>query len=281
MLALMIGERNSDMYKQYKSAPMDFSVGDNGSISGYFSTFHHDHGDAYGDVILNTAFDRSIAERKKTGHPFPLLYNHDFDQIIGMVTDIRKDDYGCLFTAKFFPIARAQEIREMVKAGVLWQFSFAYTVLDQGKVRAGDGTMVNELRELDLYEISVVGGPANDRATITDIKRDKPKNVLSAEAEKILKYIEQMQKEDHERLEKAKAEALYLIDEYQRAEKREQYEKMKTDPVKYLAHLRELEAKVLEDIERLTRTNGRKAAEGRKTALRAIREQIREIQAKC
>lgn len=268
------------MHKQYKSDPIDLRVSDNGSISGYFSTFDHDHGDSYGDVVRRGAFLNTIERRKKTGHPFPLLYGHDFNQIIGRVTEIGEDSKGAYFSAEFFPIERAQEIREFVKAGVLWQFSFAYAVLDQGKVRAGDGTMVNELRELDLFEISIVGVPANDRATITDIKRDKPKNVLSAEAKRILAYVEQMQKEEQERLEKAKAEALYIIDEYQRSEAREKFEQIKADPVKYLAHLKAMEQRALEDIERFKRERDYKAVSGRKSALRSIREQIREIQAK-
>ena len=269
-------KRYRNMHKQYKSDPIDLRVNDNGSISGYFSTFDHDHGDSYGDVVRRGAFLNTIERRKKTGHPFPLLYGHDFNQIIGRVTDIGEDSKGAYFSADFFPTERAQEIREIVKAKVLWQFSFAYAVLDQGKVRAGDGKMVNELRELDLYEISIVGIPANDRATITDIKRDKPKNVRSAEAERILAYIKQIQKEEQERLEKARAEALYTIDQYRAEERREQYEKMKADPVKHLAHLRKLEAKALEDIKRLTRANDRKGANGRKAALRSIREQIRQ-----
>ena len=35
--------------------PGDFSSGDHGEISGYFATFHHDHGDSYGDVIRKGA----------------------------------------------------------------------------------------------------------------------------------------------------------------------------------------------------------------------------------
>ena len=251
--------------------PGDFSSGDHGEISGYFATFHHDRGDSYGDVIRKGAFLKTIEERKRTGHPFPLCFNHDFSVIIGTVTDLGEDDFGAWFKAKFFPTEKAQEIRNIVKSGVLWQFSFAYNVIDEGKVRAGDGSMVNELRELELFEISIVAVPANSRATVSDVKTDR---------ERLIEFAEKIEREERERLEKAKAEALYLIDEYQRSEAREKFEQIKADPVKYLAYLRELEAKALEDIERLTRANDREGAARRKAALRSIREQIREIQAK-
>lgn len=207
--------------KALKAQPQGFQTGDNGSISGYFATFDHDHGDSYGDVIRKGAFLKTIAERKKTGHPFALCFNHDFSCIIGRVTDIGEDTKGAYFTAEFFPTEKAQEIRNIVKSGVLWQFSFGYSVLDQGKVKAGDGTTVNELREIELLEISIVLAPANPRATITDIKtgdtagrklspdqKEKRDEVLSFirlnEAEeraariRLLKYINSMGKDDAE-----------------------------------------------------------------------------------
>ena len=137
-----------------KSQSADFGSGKNGSISGYFATFHHDHGDSAGDVIRKGAFLGTIERRKKTGHPFPLCFNHDFSCIIGKVTDIHEDNYGAHFTAEFFPTEKAQEIREAVKSGVLWQFSFAYDVLDAAKIKAEDGSTVNELREISLYSFS-------------------------------------------------------------------------------------------------------------------------------
>ena len=184
------------------SDPTDFSTGDHGEISGYFATFHHDHGDSYGDVIRKGAFKKTIEERKKTGHPFPLCFNHDFSMIIGMVTDIGEDNFGAWFKAKFFSSEKAQEIRNIVKSGVLWQFSFAFDILDQGKIKAGDGSMVNELRELELYEISIVTVPANDRATITDIKTDR---------ERLLAYISRMEREANEDLSKRKEQLLSSI----------------------------------------------------------------------
>ena len=151
----------------------DFTTGEDGTISGYFATFDHDHGDSYGDVIKKGAFAGTIKRRKESGHPFPLCFNHDFSVIIGRVTDIGEDNKGAYFTAEFFPTEKAQEIRNIVKSGVLWQFSFAFDTLDSGMVKLEDGTMANELRELELHEISIVMIPANPRATITDIKSGK------------------------------------------------------------------------------------------------------------
>lgn len=177
--------------KDYKTR-RKLSADSKGTISGYFATFDHDHGDSYGDVIKKGAFAGTIARRKRSGHPFPLCFNHDLSCIIGRVTEIGEDNKGAYFTAEFFQTDKAQEIREMVKSGVLWQFSFAYDTLDSGKAKAEDGSIVNELRELELYEISVVVVPANPRATLADIKNLTP--AQQAKKNELLDYIRKNEK---------------------------------------------------------------------------------------
>ena len=144
---------------------------DSGTISGYFSTYDRIP-DSYGDVIAPGAFTDTIKARMESGHPFPLCWNHDLDQIIGSVdpADIKDDEHGPHMTARFFDTPLAQEKREIVKSGVVYQFSFAFDILDQGPVELEDGVKANELRKLDLFEISVVPIPANPRAEMTEVK---------------------------------------------------------------------------------------------------------------
>lgn len=156
---------------KYKEFALIKSAEDAGAISGYFSTYDRIP-DSYGDVIAKGAFTETIAKRKESGHPFPLCYNHDLNQIIGSVdpNDIEDTDKGPLMKASFFGSALAQEKRELVKEGVIFQFSFAYDVLEAGLTTLDDGTKANELRKLDLFEVSLVPIPANQRAVMTDVK---------------------------------------------------------------------------------------------------------------
>ena len=150
----------------------DFEIksdGDNGKITGYFSTYDRTP-DSYGDVIAPGAFTETIQKRKESGHPFPLCWNHDLDQIIGKVETIEDTEKGPLMTAVFFDTPLAQEKREIVKSGCVYQFSFAYDVEDAYPVELEDGTKANELRKLNLYEVSIVPVPANQNAVVTDIK---------------------------------------------------------------------------------------------------------------
>lgn len=153
----------------YKS--FEIKADDAGTISGYFSTYDRIP-DSYGDIIAPGAFANTIKARKESGHPFPLCWNHDLDQIIGSVDpeNIKETEKGPLMTASFFDTPLAQEKRELVKSGVVYQFSFAYDVLDWGPVDLEDGTKANELRKLELFEISIVPIPANQHAVMTDIK---------------------------------------------------------------------------------------------------------------
>jgi len=168
---------------KYKEFRLIKSENDSGSISGYFSTYDRIP-DSYGDVIAKGAFLETIQKRKESGHPFPLCWNHDLDKIIGSIDpgEIEETDKGPLMTASFFDTPLAQEKRELVKSGVVYQFSFAYDVLEAGPVELENGTKANELRKLDLFEVSIVPIPANPRAEMTDVKSGKRNSKKDAEA---------------------------------------------------------------------------------------------------
>ena len=156
---------------------------DAGTISGYFSTYDRVP-DSYGDVIEPGAFTDTIKAREESGHPFPLCWNHDLDQIIGKVDTIEDTDKGPLMTASFFDTPLAQEKRAIVQSGVVYQLSFAYDVKGWEKptpeeAKAG---IMNILTKLDLFEVSIVPIPANQNAVVTDIKAGRRNSKKDADA---------------------------------------------------------------------------------------------------
>ena len=165
----------------YKS--FEVKADEAGTITGYFSTYDRVP-DSYGDVIAPGAFADTIKARKESGHPFPLCWNHDLDQIIGSVDpdNIVDTDKGPLMTASFFDTPLAQEKRAIVKSGVVYQFSFAYDVLEAGPVELEDGTKANELKKLDLFEVSIVPIPANQNAVMTEVKAGRRNSAKDADA---------------------------------------------------------------------------------------------------
>ena len=194
----------------YKSFDIKSDEG-SGKISGYFSTYDRIP-DSYGDVVAEGAFTNTIKARGESGHPFPLCWNHDLDQIIGKVDSIEDTEKGPLMTASFFDTPLAQEKRALVQSGVVYQFSFAYSVEDSKQVTLEDGTKANELRKLDLYEVSVVPIPANPRAEVTDIKSDEGLDpTVDENGEKIEKPEEKSGKRNSKKDADAIREAISLL----------------------------------------------------------------------
>lgn len=155
----------------YKS--FELKSDENGIVEGYASTWTKTP-DSYGDIVIKGAFKETLKKRKATGHPFPLCFNHDFDQIIGAVFEAEEDDYGLKIRASFLNTPAAQEKRELVKEGIVWQFSFAYSVLgvEAPTEEERKQGIYQKLTKLDLYEVSLVPVPANQTAIVTEIKND-------------------------------------------------------------------------------------------------------------
>ena len=156
----------------YKS--FELKSDENGIVEGYASTWTKTP-DSYGDIVIKGAFTETLKKRKATGHPFPLCFNHDFDQIIGAVFEAEEDDYGLKIRASVLNTPAAQEKRELVKEGIVWQFSFAYSVLGAEAPTEEERKqgIVQKLTKLDLYEVSLVPVPANQTAIVTEVKKDE------------------------------------------------------------------------------------------------------------
>lgn len=172
--AFLMPEKEASMEKQYKAA--EAATIDGGSVKGYASTFVCEP-DSYGDVIAKGAFAESLERWKALeaeGKSIPLLYGHNTDDPfhnIGRVVSAEEDDYGLFIEAEFdADNETAQYVRKLVQEGRVYQFSFAYSVLDAEEIELEDGRKANELRKLDIYEISLVQIPANQTAVVTEIK---------------------------------------------------------------------------------------------------------------
>lgn len=158
--------------RMYKDA-RDAGEVDGGTVKGYASTWDREP-DAYGDVIAKGAFADSLKRWEDSGKPIPLLYGHntnDPEYNIGRVTLAREDERGLYVEAEFDPEnEKAQYVRKLVKEGRLYQFSFAFELLDRGEVELDGGVKANELRKLDIFEVSLVQIPANQHAEVVEVK---------------------------------------------------------------------------------------------------------------
>lgn len=187
--------------KRFKDFDVQYKDEGTGSIEGYASTWIR-KADSWGDVVAKGAFTKTLKERWNGGKGIPFLWSHKMDDLkafIGTAT-ADEDDKGLHFIATFDDTEEAQKVRQLYKDGRLRKFSFAYDVLKSGMVTLEDGSKANELQELDLFEISAVTVPANDDASVVDVKsgrrnskadEDKLKNVVTLldEAKKALQEL--------------------------------------------------------------------------------------------
>ena len=177
---------------QIKSFDVQYKDVGNGQIEGYASTWIRTP-DSYGDVVKRGAFKKTLAERWNGGKGIPFLWAHQMDDLksfIGTAT-ADEDDHGLHFVAIFDDTPEAQKVRQLYKDGRLRKFSFAYDVLDAGPVTLEGDVKANELRELELYEISAVTVPANDDASVVDVKSGRRNS--KADEDKIRQAITLLQ----------------------------------------------------------------------------------------
>lgn len=148
---------------------------DNGMIAGYFSTYDVEP-DSYGDIIEKGAFTETFEKRAESGHPFPLCFNHDFSAVIGSVKKVEDTEKGPYIEAEFLDTQLAQDVRKMLMSGAIYQFSFAYDVLQSRAPNEDEKKMgiMNVLQKLEVFEISVVTVPANQNAVATEVKSVEP-----------------------------------------------------------------------------------------------------------
>ena len=142
-----------------------------GVISGYASVFGNV--DSYGDIVVKGAFSKFLSELKGTGKKISVYYGHNMEDPranIGIVTELEEQDHGLWFKAQLdlSGDTYGRIVYEQLKDGRLDSVSFGYYIVDAAPT--GEGY---ELRELKLFEVSVVPIPANDQALITSVKAGK------------------------------------------------------------------------------------------------------------
>ena len=161
------------MFKKDYSVQFKAAGDDGGRIVAYAATFDREP-DSYGDVIAPGAFKNTLEDWKASGNVIPLLFGHRTDDPsmnIGGVDAIKEDERGLRIEATFDKDSEtAQYVRRLVLEKRLSKLSFAYDVLDQGTIVLDDGREANELREIKLYEISLVPIPANGHAEVVEAK---------------------------------------------------------------------------------------------------------------
>ncbi len=148
-------------YKKMKFK-MDSYNEEEGIFSGYGAVFSNV--DTGGDIIEPGAFTKTLAEgweRVKI-----LALHNDCWLPIGRPVELREDVNGLYLSAKVSDTSMGRDIKVLLKDGVLNELSIGYdpVVFDY------DAEGIRHLREVKLWEVSVVTWAMNPEAKITGYK---------------------------------------------------------------------------------------------------------------
>ena len=117
--------------------------------------------DRVGDVINHDAWTKSGGLDNFKNNPI-ILFNHNYDKPIGKATAMDVTEKGLELGARISK--SAGEIKDLIKDGVLGAFSVGFRVKDADYNEETDGF---EIKDAELFEVSVVSVPANQAATFS------------------------------------------------------------------------------------------------------------------
>jgi uncharacterized protein len=142
-----------------------------GQFEAYASIFGNI--DAYGDVVRPGAFTKTLADWAASESFLPVLFGHnmsDPDFNIGHVVEAVEDEKGLRVLAQLdLDSPKGAQVHKLLKGKRINQMSFAYDVVAGGPATV-DGVDVWELREVKVYEVSVVTIGANEETEILAVK---------------------------------------------------------------------------------------------------------------
>jgi len=139
------------------------------------------------DVIDNGAFKKTLGER---GSRVKIFYIHDFHEPIGKPLEANEvprsrlpaklrekypDATGGLYTNFYVSeTRRGNDAMTLARDGVLDELSIGYDAVKEEYEDLEDGRRIRHLKEIKLYDISLVPMAMNPAAIVTDVKELKP-----------------------------------------------------------------------------------------------------------
>ena len=142
------------------------AAGEDGTVEGYGSDFGVR--DNYDDVISKGAFVQSLKDHKAAGTMPAMLWQHDADKPIGIWTEMVEDEKGLRIKGQLaMETVKGKEAHALLKMGALNGLSIGFMAKEWAYER---DTEVRTLTAIDLWEVSLVTFPANEKARVTNVK---------------------------------------------------------------------------------------------------------------
>ena len=164
---------------EYKQVATTFEVkkeGGNLYIEGYAAKFGNV--DSYNDIIQQGAF--ALFLTSEDAKRVRLCYQHDFDNVIGVIESMSEDEQGLKFRAKISNTTLGKDVATLLEDGAINEFSIGYKTV---KFTMDNDQNIRTLEEVYLYEISPVTRAANEKATLQASERKEENNNIKKDSE--------------------------------------------------------------------------------------------------
>lgn len=153
--------------REVRSFSLEIKASEDGTVEGYGSVFGVK--DNYDDVIAKGSFVASLAEHKSAGTMPAMLWQHDSSAPIGVWTEMVEDAKGLRIKGQLaLDTVKGKEAHALLKMGALNGLSIGFRSMPGTSKYNDDGVRV--LTSIDLWEVSLVTFPANEKARVTNVK---------------------------------------------------------------------------------------------------------------
>jgi uncharacterized protein len=142
------------------AVPLEVKTLKDRELEGFGAVFRNR--DLGGDIIIPGAFSKTLSEKSLR----PMLWMHKPDQVIGRWDVMREDRDGLFVKGVLANTDLGNEVHTLLKMEAVRGLSIGY----QTKDYSYDKTGARLLKEVELYECSVVSMPMNPLAQVAHVK---------------------------------------------------------------------------------------------------------------
>ena len=129
--------------------------------------------DSYGDIIAESACDNFL--KSENADRLRLCYQHDMNEVIGVIADKGVDATGMWIEADILPTTKGKDVQTLMKAGAIDEFSIGYWA-DEYHFEKRGSMEVRILDAITILEVSPVTRAANPKAVVVDMKNEDVEN---------------------------------------------------------------------------------------------------------
>lgn len=136
-----------------------------GIVSGYFSKFGNKDSD--GDIIQKGAYTKTIQENfKRIKH----LLDHDRTKAVGVIQELKEDDYGLYYVSKAGRHTLGQDFLKMAEDGIITEHSVTIVPIKQKQSDELKANIITEVKMMEGSSLQFWG--ANEMTPIVGVKSE-------------------------------------------------------------------------------------------------------------